>query len=246
MSRRTSAGRGFMRGWPDPCSPRSASRATSNTLAAQKNCTVPSLPTMSLLITPTRLTGSGIRLTTAPPATSALFNFQDGGENILNTGAHSLDLVRILPMAAAFTIPRFLLPQSGLIWRRANLGNRLRDSEVLIVRYASSVAKNAKGKPIVLEKPEKFNPPSHGARLPRKNRPQQQHYGGALSGEDVAAQRKRDYPGLPPPPNTWEHWFWNSRVLHLGITMVSRAARIPRRSGNTLLPFSRLIFSRAH
>lgn len=128
-------------------------------------------------------------------------------------------------MAAAFTIPRFLLPQSGLIWRRANLGNRLRDSEVLIVRYASSsVAKDAKGKPIVLEKPERFNPPSHGARLPRKGRPQQQHYGGALSEEDVAAQRKKDYPGLPPPPNTWAHWFWNSRLLHLGITMGTLAS----------------------
>lgn len=130
-------------------------------------------------------------------------------------------------MAALFTIPRFLLPQSGLIWQRANLGNRLRDSEVLIVRYASSsstsgVAKGANGKPTVLEKPEKFNPPSHGARLPRKNRPQHAHYGGALSSDDVAAQRKKDYPGLPPPPNTWAHWFWNSRSVHMCITMVRR------------------------
>ncbi|CAN8103383.1 unnamed protein product [Discula destructiva] len=127
-------------------------------------------------------------------------------------------------MAAAFTIPRFLLPQSGLIWRRANLGNRLLAPEVLIVRYASSSSAPAKGKPIVLEKPERFNPPSHGARLPRKNRPQQQHYGGALSGEDVAAQRKKDYPGLPPPPDTWAHWFWSSRAVHMCITMGTLAS----------------------
>lgn len=80
---------------------------------------------------------------------------------------------------------------------------------------------------MVIEKPARFNPPSHGARLPRKNRPQQLHYGGALSGEDVAAQRKRDYPGLPPPRNSWAHWFFNSKILHLGITMVSCATRVP-------------------
>lgn len=118
-------------------------------------------------------------------------------------------------------IPRFLLPQSGVIWRRANLGNRLRDSEVLVVRYASSTAQNAKGKQVVLEKPEKFNPPSHGARLPKKNRPQQQHYGGALSSDEVAAQKRTDYPGMTPPKGTWGHWFWNSRAVHVCITSVS-------------------------
>lgn len=139
-------------------------------------------------------------------------------------------------MASHFSIPRFLLPQSGPVWRRANLGNRLRNPEaLLVVRYfASSNAAKAgkagkakqqqqqqqKQKIIVLEKPEKFNPPSHGARLPSKNRPPQQHYGGPVSGEEAAAQRKKDYPGLPPPQGTWSHWFWHSRVLHMSITMV--------------------------
>lgn len=126
-------------------------------------------------------------------------------------------------MASSYAaIPRFLLPQSGRIWRRANLGKNLRSSDLSSVRYASSVSKDAKGNPIVLEKPERFNPPSHGARLPRKNRPQQQqHYGGSLSAEDLAAQRKKEYPGLPAPEGTWGHWFWNSRAVHLSITMVS-------------------------
>lgn len=128
-------------------------------------------------------------------------------------------------MASPSSIPRFLLPQSGLIWRRANLGNQLRASpELLTVRHASNhTAKPAgkKGKVMILEKPERFNPPSHGARLPRKtNRPEQQHYGGALSGEEVAAQRTKEYPGLPAPQGTWAHWFWNSKALHLTITMV--------------------------
>lgn len=117
-------------------------------------------------------------------------------------------------------IPRFLLPQAGRIWQRANLGNRLRSPDLPVVRHASSISKDAKGKPIVLEKPERFNPPSHGARLPNKNRPQQfQHYGGSLSPEDQAAQRRREYPGLPAPEGTWDHWFWHNRALHMTITM---------------------------
>jgi hypothetical protein len=73
-------------------------------------------------------------------------------------------------------------------------------------------------KPIALEKPERFNPPSHGARLPRST---PRHYGGPLTTEEVKAQASKSYPGLPPPPNTWSHWFINSRGLHTFITLVS-------------------------
>lgn len=134
-----------------------------------------------------------------------------------------LSVYPVYPVMAstASAIPRFLLPQSGRIWQRANLGNDIRNS----LRYASSAtAKDARGKPIVLEKPERFNPPSHGSRLSTKkhSRPQQpQHYGGSLSAEERAAQSKKEYPGLPPPEGTWGHWFMNSRALHLSITMVS-------------------------
>ncbi|KUI58745.1 hypothetical protein VP1G_06009 [Cytospora mali] len=129
-------------------------------------------------------------------------------------------------MASSYSaIPRFLLPQSGRIWQRANLGNKLRSSDLSAVRYASGVSRDAKGKPIVLEKPERFNPPSHGARLPRKTRPQQhQHYGGSLSPEDIAAQKRKEYPGLPAPEGTWGHWFWHSRAIHLSITMGTLAS----------------------
>jgi hypothetical protein len=130
--------------------------------------------------------------------------------------------------ASSSAIPRFLLPQSGRIWRRANLGihnsRQFSDPDLRIVRYASTPSKGAKqapSKPIVLEQPARFNPPSHGARLPRKDRPQQQHYGGSLSSEEVASQRRREYPGLMAPKGTWSHWFWNSQGLHLSITLVS-------------------------
>ncbi|GAW13186.1 hypothetical protein ANO14919_025660 [Xylariales sp. No.14919] len=71
-------------------------------------------------------------------------------------------------------------------------------------------------KPIVLEKPERFNPPSHGSRLPR-SRPR--HYGGSMTAEEVQAQSQRSYPGLPPPPDTWSHWFINNRSIHMFITL---------------------------
>ncbi|KAI0439777.1 hypothetical protein F4803DRAFT_25844 [Xylaria telfairii] len=71
-------------------------------------------------------------------------------------------------------------------------------------------------KPIVLEKPERFNPPSHGSRLPRST---PRHYGGSMTAEEVQAQSQRTYPGLPPPPNTWSHWFINSRGIHMFITL---------------------------
>ncbi|KAI2632039.1 hypothetical protein GGR54DRAFT_14706 [Hypoxylon sp. NC1633] len=71
-------------------------------------------------------------------------------------------------------------------------------------------------KPLVLEKPEKFNPPSHGARLPRST---PKHYGGAMSDAELQAQIEKTYPGLPPPENTWTHSFLNSRGTHLFITL---------------------------
>jgi hypothetical protein len=41
-----------------------------------------------------------------------------------------------------------------------------------------------------------------------------------LSAEEVAAQAQRDYPGLPPPPNSRAHWFLHSRWIHVVITVV--------------------------
>ncbi|KAI0096563.1 hypothetical protein F4814DRAFT_453815 [Daldinia grandis] len=71
-------------------------------------------------------------------------------------------------------------------------------------------------KPIVLEKPERFNPPSHGARLPRST---PKHYGGPMTDAELQAQSAKAYPGLPPPENTWTHWFIHSRGIHLFITL---------------------------
>lgn len=85
-----------------------------------------------------------------------------------------------------------------------------------------AAAKPDPSKPFVLEKPEKFNPPSHGTRLPRST---PRHYGGGTTFEEAKAQEKRSYPGLPPPQDSWAHWFLNNRTIHIVITMV----RIPPR-----------------
>ncbi|RYP60016.1 hypothetical protein DL769_008309 [Monosporascus sp. CRB-8-3] len=81
---------------------------------------------------------------------------------------------------------------------------------------AAAAAGADPSKPLVLEKPERFNPPSHGKRLPRSA---PKHYGGPPTAEEAQAQRTKQYPGLPPPPNTWSHWFINSRGVHMFITM---------------------------
>ncbi|KAI0885300.1 uncharacterized protein GGS22DRAFT_142042 [Annulohypoxylon maeteangense] len=96
-------------------------------------------------------------------------------------------------------------------------------------------------KPIVLEKPEKFNPPSHGTRLPRS---MPKHYGGGLSEAEFQAQTAKTYPGLPPPPNTWSHWFLNSRGIHLFITLgtlTSLAVYTFMANFNAKSPFADLI-----
>ncbi|KAK4240255.1 hypothetical protein C8A03DRAFT_13416 [Achaetomium macrosporum] len=121
------------------------------------------------------------------------------------------------------SIPRFLLPQSGLIWRRAapSPSGSASASRRILLRLASSSSSsstpsNPSG-PRVLAKPERFNPPSHGSRLPKKTPPR--HYGGDLSFEEAAAQAQRDYPGMPPPPNTRAYWFIHNRWIHVFITV---------------------------
>lgn len=118
-------------------------------------------------------------------------------------------------MASRAVIPRFLLPLQSPLWR----GIRIPLSPSVSVRYAST--DKPAGKPhktIVLEKPAKFNPPSHGSR-PKRHVPK--HYGPQLSAADIAQQNAKHYPGLMAPEGTWSHWFWHARLLHTVITMAS-------------------------
>lgn len=90
----------------------------------------------------------------------------------------------------------------------------------LQVRHASSSSIKPPRKPIVLEKPAKFNPPSHAARLPRRA-----PRGAALptygrSEKEKEGGRKR-YPNMMPEEGTFLHWFLTSKGVHVWITMVS-------------------------
>ncbi|KAH8811766.1 hypothetical protein F5884DRAFT_288961 [Xylogone sp. PMI_703] len=113
-------------------------------------------------------------------------------------------------MSSAASIPRFLLPRSSAIWR-----TRLPNSNFTI-RHASNKAHGKKSKPIVLEQPKKFNPPSHGSRLPRQA---PRYPGPQLSAEEVQAQKKKQYPNMMPPEGTFMHWFLNNRSIHIYITL---------------------------
>ncbi|KAK2070700.1 hypothetical protein P8C59_005175 [Phyllachora maydis] len=84
----------------------------------------------------------------------------------------------------------------------------------VLVRFASAkiLATKKPTKPPVLEKPSRFNPPSHGSRLPKKQGPK--HYGGDLSEREYQAREAKEYPGMMAPKGTTAHWFWHNRMLH--------------------------------
>jgi hypothetical protein len=117
-------------------------------------------------------------------------------------------------MPPTTSIPRFLLPQRGSIWR-AKLSTP--SSSSFTIRHASQKPPKKGSKPLVLEKPAKFTPPSHGARL-RKSPPQ--YPGPQLSAEEQAAQKSRKYPNMMPPEGTFMHWFVNNQAIHLWISLV--------------------------
>lgn len=117
------------------------------------------------------------------------------------------------------SIPRFLLPVRSPLWSL---------SPKTTIRNASSKPKNSASntpsKPLVLEKPSKFNPPSHPARL-RKDPPR--YPGPQLSAEEKARQRVRKYPNMMPQKGTFMHWFLNDKSIHVWITLVFLYISLP-------------------
>ncbi|KAI9776192.1 MAG: hypothetical protein M1839_000513 [Geoglossum umbratile] len=69
----------------------------------------------------------------------------------------------------------------------------------------------------VLEKPAKFNPPSHGSRraAPRS------YPGPPLSAKEKAAQQTNKYPNMMPGEGTFMRWFLTNRGLHVYITLTT-------------------------
>ncbi|KIW26025.1 uncharacterized protein PV07_09154 [Cladophialophora immunda] len=73
-------------------------------------------------------------------------------------------------------------------------------------------------KPIVLEQPDKFRPPSHPARLGRPRRPPAAYNQGTTT-EEKERQKSKSYPHMFPNKGTFMHWFLTDRWIHLWITM---------------------------
>ena len=73
-------------------------------------------------------------------------------------------------------------------------------------------------RPIRLEKPIKFVPPSHGKRLKQQI---PRHYGPELTQTQKTEQATKQYPHMMPPPGTFMFWFLTNRTIHVFITLVS-------------------------
>lgn len=84
----------------------------------------------------------------------------------------------------------------------------------IVRRYVSTQSKA----PFVLEKPDKFRPPSHPSRIVKRQIPRN-YAGPPLSAEELEAQKTKQYPNMFPPEGTKMHWFLTNKRLHLVIAM---------------------------
>lgn len=84
-------------------------------------------------------------------------------------------------------------------------------------RFASTTnpTTNSKGQ-IVLEKPDRFRPPSHPARRVTRT---PRHYGPALTDAEIEAQKTKRYPHTFPADGTVMHKFLTNRSVHVYITL---------------------------
>ncbi|MCJ1465326.1 hypothetical protein MMC07_003943 [Pseudocyphellaria aurata] len=121
---------------------------------------------------------------------------------------------------ASTTALRFFSPRGGYISKYNYLGigrplhgNRQQPNGY---RYASTTAPpptKPVRKPRVLEKPTKFTPPSHPARI---NRPTPRHFPGPMmSPEQTIARKTKKYPHMMPPEGSFMYWFLTNKGIHM-------------------------------
>ncbi|KAL8858059.1 MAG: hypothetical protein Q9178_005384 [Gyalolechia marmorata] len=114
-------------------------------------------------------------------------------------------------------IPRYLLPGLDL--------SSVHKSRLLSYaaprrgfQYRNAATNSTSSKPRVLEKPAKFYPPSHPQRLAKRTVPRQ-YPGPPLSPAQKQEQKVKKYPHMMPAEGTFMFWFFNSRMLHMGICL---------------------------
>lgn len=107
------------------------------------------------------------------------------------------------------------VPRAGLSLHSRQLQQRwlLPSTAHHIIRNAST-ERPAPPKPRVLEKPDKFRPPSHPSRIRSKPR---YNYGPDLTQEQKTV---RQYPHMMPPEGSLMHWFLTNRSIHVFISVV--------------------------
>lgn len=126
------------------------------------------------------------------------------------------------------TIPAFLVPR-GLPSARSLHGLALRRRrKPRTEQCAFSTSSKRSDNPRVLEKPDKFRPPSHPARRVVQTRNGRvvgsgpvNYPGPKLSEQEKEEKRTKQYPNMFPPEGTVMHRFLTSRWIHVWISMVS-------------------------
>ena len=153
-------------------------------------------------------------------------------------------------MATLQSIPRLLVPRASFLLR-PQPRSIIPLPTATIFRYASSSSnpktlseqfrkrqQQQKATPVIPQ-PDKYRPPSHGARTPR-SQTEYRSYGPALTEEDKLRMRTKKYPNMMSPEGTFSHWFFNNRIIHLWISMVRNVSKLPRCGSNAALGHSRL------
>lgn len=129
---------------------------------------------------------------------------------------------------ASASIPRFLSPPGQVLIaldRRCFQRKPAAQSHLLQCRHAS--ATTASPKPRLLGKPTRYYPPSHSQRLAKHAVPKQ-YPGPPLSDAQREEQKTKQYPNMMPAEGTFMFWFLHSRLLHMGITLVSMSTFAPK------------------
>ncbi|KAJ5317086.1 hypothetical protein N7508_001594 [Penicillium antarcticum] len=124
-------------------------------------------------------------------------------------------------------IPNFLLPRgppSAMMLRtlrRQAQPQRTFSTTRTALKKANA---NSNSKPRVLEKPDKFRPPSHPQRYvapsPQNAPPGQPfEYGPRTTPKQIEEQNTKQYPNMFPPEGTVMHKFLTSKWIHIWIAM---------------------------
>lgn len=144
---------------------------------------------------------------------------------------HGLSSIHFYILAGnmSASVPRFLLPRGYAFPHPFSTAVRrpwCADGQTYpLCKRASTNAPPPKI--IRLEKPAKFNPPSHGRRLKQQI---PRHYGPELTQQQKVEQKTKKYPNMMPPPDSFMYWFLTSRGVHVFITLVRQNSRLGGRS----------------